>query len=361
MHGVTVVVGLQFGDEGKGRICQYLARFCNIGLRFNGGPNAGHTVYIDGKKHVLHQLPITALIPETVSIISPGVAISVETLEQDKAIVNTLAPENKDKIFVDKRCPIITEDHLREDKTSDYTTKIGTTGRGVGPCFEDHVARYAELFGGDFDSFEYLRQAILDNKRILCEGAQGVWLDLNYGTYPFVTSCSTTSGAVCTNAGIPFSKITRVIGVFKPYETRVGAGPFQSEIKDTVLAEEIRSIAYEHGATTGRPRRIGWLNLNRLKDACWLNNVTELAITKVDIIPLLKDFYIYFSKENKLIPIKKWNKISTQTISDIKVNTNLEKQLPQELNDFLGFIKSYLDLKISIVSYGTGKHEILRK
>lgn len=283
----TVIIDLCFGDSGKGKCSHYLAPKFDAGVRFNGGDNAGHTIITDdNKKFITHLVPASLLLDKP-SFISPGVLINPEVLSLE------LHKNDLDEslLTIDPNCPVITEQHLQKDLETGV--KVGTTGRGIGPCMSDQVNRtgirvrdYLKNGGileGTVDNTgKKLRALLKQGKNILFEGAQGHFLDLWHGTYPYVTSSACTVGAVCTNAGIPPQEINRVIGVFKAYSTRVGNGPFRTEIT-TLLADQIREVGKEYGSTTGRPRRIGWLDLEMIREACQINGVTELIITKADI------------------------------------------------------------------------------
>lgn len=335
---VTVILGMQFGDEGKGKISHYLAKDHSIGVRFNGGPNAGHTVYHKNKKVITHLLPATALYNRP-SVIAPGVLIDTSVLIED--ILETQI--HIKHLFIDHKCPIIEKPHKAQDKTSGG--EIGTTGRGIGPCMQDQAARTGNRAGdpydiGRHDTVEYLHRSMNAGRKILCEGAQGHYLDLWHGTYPYVTSSMCTVGAVCTNAGIPPQKITRVIGVFKAYSTRVGNGPFRTELGSmSINKSRIATQGQEFGSTTGRPRRIGWLDLIDLKKACEFNGVTELAMTKVDV---LNDF----------------NKIGVaidRKVDGNAIYTHMEgwhTVTDRNLEQFIGLIEEFVGVPITIVSYG---------
>lgn len=290
---VTVLIGLQWGDEGKGKMSHYLAADHDVGVRFNGGPNAGHTIRFGENKIVTHLVPSTALYNKP-SVLTPGVLIDRGVLTEELFHLSELG-FSKSNLLIDPSCALITESFKSQDIGSGK--KIDTTGRGIGPTMAAQINRTGVRIGEALSmnnnaldgwfcrTVQYIRNAIRDGKRVLCEGAQGHYLDLWHGTYPFVTSSMCTIGAVCTNAGIPPQKIDRVVGVFKAYCTRVGNGPFLTEMSNfDDKAKRIAERGKEIGATTGRPRRIGWLDLIDLREAVRFNGVTELALTKSDVL-----------------------------------------------------------------------------
>lgn len=338
-----VVVGLQYGDEGKGKITDVLSAKSDYVVRFQGGDNAGHTVYVGDEKFVLHLLPSGVLQCKGKCFIANGVVVN------PKAFINeTNQIESKglstDHVFISRRAHVIMPYHILLDEYREEEKgegKIGTTKKGIGPCYEDKIARvgirmidllnpkvlrekieknlklknnlFEKYYGKptldpekmieEFIAFgEKLKhrivdteieinEAIADGKNVLFEGAQALMLDIDFGTYPFVTSSSPSTGGVCTGAGVPPTSLQNLIGVAKAYCTRVGNGPFPSELHDE-LGEKIRKVGHEFGATTGRPRRTGWIDLVSLKHACMINGINNLVITKLDVLTGIKPLKI---------------------------------------------------------------------
>jgi adenylosuccinate synthase len=283
---VSVVIGLQYGDEGKGRVVDRLSTSMDIGCRYTGASNAGHTIIIGDKKYVTHLLPATALDRDKISIITPGVLVNTKILLKEIEELNC----NPNNIYVDYRCPIVEQEHIDRDGGA-ASALIGTTKQGVGPCMSDQVNRTGTRLGDlnckfpfkVIDTTRYLHDSMNRGLNIIFEGAQGFLLDLWHCTYPFCTSSFTTVGAVCTNAGIPPNKIDRVYGVFKAYTTRVGNGPFETEYNEHD-SDMIRVLGHEYGSTTGRPRRTGTIDCVSLRRAIAVNGVTDLVLTKLDVM-----------------------------------------------------------------------------
>lgn len=420
MVGV-VLIGAQWGDEGKGKIVDFLAENANIIVRFQGGNNAGHTLVVNDQKIILHLIPSGILREDKICIIGNGVVIDPSVLFKELEILsaNNLIPEST-KLFISSSAHIIMPYHklidsIRESKAS---TKIGTTGRGIGPAYEDKVARngirvgdliypdllkeklkiileeknqyitkvlncepfdfnavyeqsikYGEMFKPYIaDTVEYLNKCIKERKKILFEGAQGTMLDVDHGTYPFVTSSNTVAGNASIGGGVPVSAITKVVGVVKAYTTRVGNGPFPTEEKSDI-GNFLREKGGEYGATTGRPRRCGWIDLVSLRRAIMLNGIDRIVITKLDVLNELDTIkvcvsYKYEDKEidtipyglnqiEKCIPIYREFKGWKKDISHIRDGIDL----PVEAKDYLKFIEDYLETKISLVSVGAERNE----
>ncbi|HVU57955.1 MAG TPA: adenylosuccinate synthase, partial [Puia sp.] len=331
---VDVILGLQWGDEGKGKIVDYFAPRYDLIARFQGGPNAGHTLYVKDKKIVLHQIPSGIFHEKTVNLIGNGVVLDPVTLKRECESVAAFGVDYRKNLYISQRTHLILPTHRALDKASEVSKgqeKIGSTLKGIGPAYMDKTGRnglrvgdlldksfttqYIKLrlkhqklldglnFHEDisaweeefFEALEFMRQfkivngeyfindKIAQGKTVLAEGAQGSMLDVDFGTFPFVTSSNTISAGVCTGLGVAPQKIRDVIGVSKAYCTRVGSGPFPTELEDAT-GEELRKVGSEFGATTGRPRRCGWIDGVALKFACMINGVTKIVMTKADVL-----------------------------------------------------------------------------
>jgi adenylosuccinate synthase len=416
------VMGLQWGDEGKGKAIDYLARDFDVVVRYQGGHNAGHTIYYEEKKVVLHLLPSGIFSDGTVSVIGNGVVVNPIQLVKEIEEVEShgVALTNLELSYF---APLILPEHQHLDivfEDSRYV-KIGTTRRGIGPAYEDLTGRRAvfvrdlldkDLFykkvkplneyynklirtsGGDevtVDSYfdEYieagnqlrqfsqntiytLNRYYREGKRILFEGAQGVLLDVNFGTYPFVTSSNPTIGGLCTGTGLPHKAVEKLTGISKAYTTRVGGGPFPSELFDEE-AESLRQKGSEYGATTGRPRRVGWLDLVALKYAVMINGLDEIFLTKLDVLDTFEEIkvvtaYRYNGEENsvfepsidyleKVEPLLKsfpgWEK-STCAIKDYH-------RLPREAQDYVRFIEEFIQVPIRNISVGSRRDQTIKR
>ncbi|MCF7887055.1 MAG: adenylosuccinate synthase [Candidatus Omnitrophica bacterium] len=416
----TVLVGLQWGDEGKGKIIDYLCSDADIIVRFQGGNNAGHTVITNQKKFVFHLIPSGILHKSKICVIGQGVVVDPEVLlgeiETLKKAGISVSSKN---LKISNFCHIIMPYHrvidsLREQKR---IQKIGTTKRGIGPCYKDRVSRCGIRMGDfiDKDSFvfklkdnlreknpifkdaygqkgfkfnsvysKYKRLAkkvepfvcdITDyfykkqNKSFLFEGAQGTFLDIDAGTYPFVTSSSVVASNALLGSGLPFINLKKRIGVAKAYTTRVGEGPFPTELSGEIL-DYLQDEGGEFGATTGRPRRCGWLDLVLLKRAIKINNINSLIITKLDVLGNLGKIKVClkYKKGKKIVnkfpyslenvkPIYKEFKGWNEDISKIKTFA----KLPKKAKDYLNFMEKYLEVPINFISVGKDREEILKK
>ena len=417
--GVDVLLGLQWGDEGKGKIVDVLTPEYDIIARFQGGPNAGHTLEFEGIKHVLHTIPSGIFRDNVVNVIGNGVVIDPVILKNEIAQLEKLNVNVKDKLLISKKAHLILPTHKLLDKASEIAKgkhKIGSTLKGIGPTYMDKTGRngirVGDINNQDFklkynrlkekhfallkdtnlindleslesefiesiqylqnfkhiDSEHYLNNAAKNGKKILAEGAQGTLLDIDFGTYPFVTSSNTITAGTCTGLGIAPNKIQKIVGVFKAYCTRVGSGPFPSELEDEV-GEKMRQIGHEFGATTGRERRCGWIDLPALKYAIMINGVTELSMMKADVLDSFEDIFVctnYLKDGEKIdfFPFELSN--STQPIlKKIKGwNTDITKckdedSFPNELSDYIKFLEQELDIPISIVSVGPNRSETI--
>lgn len=421
-----VVVGLQYGDEGKGKITDVLSAKSDYVVRFQGGDNAGHTVFVGDEKFVLHLLPSGVLQCKGKCIIANGVVVNPKSFIKE---INQIEEKGlkTDHVFISRRAHVIMPYHIMLDTYREEEhggTQIGTTKKGIGPCYEDKIARvgirmvdllnpeilrekieknlkvknslfekYFEKETMDVDQMveEYvaigkqlqdrivdteleINEAIKAGKNILFEGAQALMLDIDFGTYPYVTSSSPSTGGVCTGAGVPPTSLENLIGVAKAYCTRVGNGPFPSEL-DNDLGEEIRKIGNEYGATTGRPRRTGWLDLVSLKHACMINGINNLVITKLDVmtgIHPLKVVTHYETEDGKIID---YFTSSTTKLYDYKpIYQDLEgwdqdissarsyDELPDAAKKYIEFIENYLGINVYLVSVGPERSQnIIRK
>jgi len=415
-----ILLGLQWGDEGKGKIVDYLADKYEIIARFQGGPNAGHTLVIDGVKTVLHTIPSGILKPGVTNVIGNGVVIDPTTLLKE---INQLEAKGIDvlpRLLVSKKAHLILPTHKILDAASESSKgadKIGSTLRGIGPTYMDKTGRNGlrigdmlakdfrqryekirdkhlhllTLYNFDFslkeieaqwfESIEQLRRlqfidaeyflnnALAAGKRILAEGAQGTMLDIDFGTYPYVTSSNTVTAAACNGMGVAPTRVREVIGIAKAYCTRVGSGPFPTELLDAT-GDDLRKKGNEFGATTGRPRRCGWFDLPAMHYACMINGVTQIAITKADVLNDFETINVCTSYE-----------IEGQNLNDIPFdmcglnikanytniagwNQSLESykdfnSLPAPLTNYLDFLSKELNVPITMLSTGPGREELL--
>lgn len=414
MDKTFVVVGTQFGDEGKGKIIDVLAPTADYVVRFQGGNNAGHTVVVGDEKFVLHLLPSGIISSKGKCVIGAGVVIDLKVLLEE---IDELEKRGLDlsNLYIDERAHIIFPYHIAIDKAKEEAlgeNKIGTTQRGIGPCYIDKIARNGIRIGDlldlerfkdkliwnlkekndmlarygketfDFDTMynEYieiakkitpriidcvstLNYAIDDNKRILFEGAQALMLDIDFGTYPYVTSSSPTSGGVAVGTGVAPKRIDRVLGVMKAYSTRVGSGVYPTELNDEI-GEKIRKIGHEYGATTGRPRRCGWLDLVMGKYATMINGLTDIVLTKIDVLTGFDEIKVavayeidgkrYDSYQGNLRQSKEF-KVIYKTFEgwneDISKISKYE-DLPENCKKYIDFIEKHLGVKVSLISVG---------
>jgi len=417
---VDVLLGLQWGDEGKGKIVDYFAKDYDLVARFQGGPNAGHTLYIGDKKVVLHQIPSGVFHPAKLNLIGNGVVLDPVTLKRECDTVAGFGVDLKKNLFISERTHLILPTHRALDKASESSKgnqKIGSTLKGIGPTYMDKTGRnglrvgdlldknfttaYIKLrlkhqrlldnyaFAEDisqweeefFEAVEFLRELNIVNgeyfinqqlaagKRVLAEGAQGSMLDIDFGTFPFVTSSNTVSAGVCSGLGVAPQKIRDVIGVTKAYCTRVGGGPFPTEL-DNATGEELRKIGNEFGATTGRPRRCGWIDLVALRFACMINGVTKLVMTKADVLDAFKELDVCTSykingQETQEIPFR-LDKVTVEPVyrsfpgwSTPSSQAKSSAELPATMNSYVDFINEYLGVKIHYISNGPGRDQII--
>ncbi len=419
---IDLILGLQWGDEGKGKIVDVLTDDYDIIARFQGGPNAGHTLEFDGIKHVLHTIPSGIFHNNKLNIIGNGVVIDPVILKTEIEKLYELDVDLTEKLMISRKAHLILPTHRLIDKASELSKgkkKIGSTLKGIGPTYMDKTGRNGlrigdlELdgwneklnnlinkhlnliknFNVDFDfdinqltneflesldfmkkikfidSEHFLNKSIHEGKRVLGEGAQGSLLDIDFGTYPYVTSSNTTSAGACTGLGIAPNKINKVFGIFKAYTTRVGSGPFPTELFDSI-GERIAKIGNEFGATTGRPRRCGWLDLVSLKHSITVNGVTDLIMMKGDVLSGINKIkvctkynyngnavdYLPFSiEEENIDPIYEeidgWEEDITQAKS--------YNDLPLNFKNYVEFLEDKLNLKIKIVSVGPDRTQTI--
>jgi adenylosuccinate synthase len=417
---VDVLLGLQWGDEGKGKIVDVVTPSYDIIARFQGGPNAGHTLIFEGQKQVLHTIPSGIFRKNTVNIIGNGVVIDPITLRGE---IEKLAERGVDvskNLLISRKAHLIVPTHKILDKFSEESKgqqKIGSTLKGIGPTYMDKtgrnglrmgdtqlsnfrerynnlVAKHKKILGNyDYqsllaeteakwfdalkflsnieliDSEHYINEALKSGKKILAEGAQGTLLDIDFGTYPFVTSSNTVTAGTCTGLGVAPNKIGEVIGIFKAYCTRVGSGPFPTELANETGAK-IREIGGEYGATTGRERRCGWIDLPALKYACMINGATQLAMMKADVLDTFDSIYACTHYE---IDGKKWDHLPYDIDAlvikpvykeikgwkaDLTKITDL-KAAPKEFLDYITYLEGELGVPVTIVSVGPDREQTI--
>nr|WP_321222749.1 adenylosuccinate synthase [uncultured Psychroserpens sp.] len=421
---VDLLLGLQWGDEGKGKIVDVLTSNYNIIARFQGGPNAGHTLEFDGIKHVLRTIPSGIFHKESMNVIGNGVVIDPVVFVQELDGLDQFKLDYKSNLIISRKAHVILPTHRLLDAASETAkgkAKIGSTLKGIGPTYMDKTGRNGIRIGDleqdnwkekyralankheamigfynvdiqydlkemeeEFfaaverlkelqfiDSEEYLNQALKADKPILAEGAQGSLLDIDFGTYPFVTSSNTTASGACTGLGVAPNKIGEVFGIFKAYTTRVGSGPFPTELFDEVGADMAR-IGHEFGAVTGRPRRCGWLDLVALKYACQVNGVTQLSMMKGDVLSGFKTLkvctaYKYQGETITHLPFNIEEENVTPIYTDFKGwKDDLTKmrnvsEFPSELNEYIAFLEKELEIPITIVSVGPDRTQTINR
>lgn len=417
---IDVLLGLQWGDEGKGKIVDHLAKGYDIIARFQGGPNAGHTLYVQGTKVVLHTIPSGVFHPHCLNLIGNGVVIDPVTLLQEINKIQPLCPDLLSRLYVSERAHLILPTHRALDAASETakgTDKIGSTLKGIGPAYMDKTGRnglrVGDILSGNFrekydrltqkhlqllrqfdevidwkqweepffEAVEYMRamqtvnaeywleEHLKNGKKVLAEGAQGSMLDIDFGTYPFVTSSNTIAAGACTGLGVAPSRIGEVYGITKAYCTRVGSGPFPTELLDDTGAD-LRAAGNEFGATTGRPRRCGWIDLVALRYAVMISGVTKLIITKTDIMdsfnPIMAAVaYKIDGIETKQLPFDLCNTAIEPVYQQFDgweepVSSATEYEtLPQIFKDYCSFVEGYLGTKIAFISNGTGRDQLI--
>ncbi len=421
---VDVLLGLQWGDEGKGKIVDVITPRYDIIARFQGGPNAGHTLEFDGDKHVLHIIPSGIFHSDTMNIVGNGVIIDPFILLKEIKGLQEKNVRVENNLYISKKSHLILPSHRLLDATYENAKgkqKIGSTLKGIGPTYTDKTARVGlrvgdllasdftdrynklkekhlrtvESYGFDYgevkfdglsfdeyeqkwlaatevikslkliDSEQFINKQLKEGKSVLAEGAQGTLLDIDFGSYPFVTSSNTVAAGVCSGLGIAPQKIGRIFGIVKAYCTRVGSGPFPSELFDDA-GQKLRDDGHEYGSTTGRPRRCGWLDLPALKYAIMLNGVTDLIVTKADVLNNFETFsicdlykrneetfdYIPFESENLnplLREVKGWNR-SLEGVTSYD-------EFPVELKDYISMIEKETETNVAVVSIGPDRNQ----
>jgi len=413
---VTVVVGGQWGDEGKGKIVDILSEKMDVVARYQGGANAGHTIIFDGKEFILHLIPSGILRENTTCYIGNGVVVDPEAFLSE---VEFLTNENinvKDRLFISQNAHLVTPLHKMADEAAELgSAAIGTTLRGIGPAYTDKVARvgiraidvldkegfrtkllrnyeslniknlpsFDEIFNPFFeissnlepfisDVTSLLNSDISNDRNILLEGAQGTFLDIDHGTYPFVTSSNSSAGGACSGTGIGPTKIDEVVSIMKAYTTRVGLGPFPTELKGEI-GLLIREAGYEFGATTGRERRCGWFDVPLAKRSIAINGSTQIALTKLDVLNDLDEIQVCVGYANDGVPIDHFpiNAAEFNSVTPIYEtfegwNLPLDSvraydELPQKAKDYVAALEGFLNFSINMVSVAPGRENILTK
>lgn len=420
--GVDLLLGLQWGDEGKGKIVDVLTKNYDVIARFQGGPNAGHTLVFNGMKHVLHTIPSGIFHDDVKNLVGNGVVIDPVIFKKELDKLSEQDVDFRKTLLISRKAHLILPTHRLLDaasETSKGKAKIGSTLKGIGPTYMDKTGRNGIRVGDlelddwkekyrnlankhqamiDFynvkleydlneleseffnavetlkslefiDSEEYLHQAQRDKKSVLAEGAQGSLLDIDFGTYPFVTSSNTTAAGACTGLGVAPNSIKEVFGIFKAYTTRVGSGPFPTELFDED-GETMSRVGHEFGATTGRPRRCGWLDLVALRYACQVNGVTQLMMMKADVLSGFKTLkvctaYHYKGQDIKHLPYNIESENVTPIYTDFKgweedlTAMDSANTLPQTLIDYIEFLEEELQIPIKIVSVGPDRKQTI--
>lgn len=421
-HKVDVLLGLQWGDEGKGKIVDVLTPHYDIIARFQGGPNAGHTLEFNHIKHVLHTIPSGIFHPDKQNIVGNGVVIDPVILAKEIDALIAMGVDIQKQLFISRKAHLILPTHCVLDSASEAdkgVKKIGSTLKGIGPTYMDKTGRnglrVGDLFDPEFrsrydalkakhmkimeqyhfdfdislkekawmeavdrlrkltviDSEHHIHRALRNGKRVLAEGAQGSLLDIDFGSYPFVTSSNTTAAGACTGLGVAPGHIGEVIGIFKAYCTRVGSGPFPTELHDET-GELLRKEGNEFGATTGRPRRCGWIDLPALKYAIMINGVTQLNMTKADVLSIFEeikvctgykldgqtiDYWPYDAYVDRLEPVYEalpgWK-------TDLTGMHN-EEDLPEALQAYISYLEKALQTPITVVSVGPDRKQTIMR
>lgn len=418
---VDILLGLQWGDEGKGKIVDVITPEYTIIARFQGGPNAGHTLEFEGRKHVLHTIPSGIFHTDKANIVGNGVVIDPVIFKREIDALVAQGVDVNTHLLISRKAHLILPTHRLLDAASEQekgTGKIGSTLKGIGPTYMDKTGRnglrVGDILGDRFnekyealkakhegllshysnfsydlapleqewlssiaflrtlrfiDSEHYINQALKSGQRILAEGAQGSLLDIDFGSYPFVTSSNTVAAGACTGLGIAPNRIGEVFGIFKAYCTRVGSGPFPTELNDEI-GETLRAKGHEFGATTGRPRRCGWLDLPALKYAIMINGVTRLIMTKADVLSNFDEVLVctHYKHKGELIDYMPYSVDDGDITPEYKSLQGWSKdltgmrslnELPEALNDYISFIERELEVPITVVSVGPDRTQTI--
>ena len=418
---VDILLGLQWGDEGKGKIVDYIADQYDLVARFQGGPNAGHTIKINDSKYVLHTIPSGVFRPGIKNLVGNGVVLDPITFIKELDNLDTAQIDYRDRLYLARKAHLILPSHRMLDAASEAAkgkNKIGSTLKGIGPTYMDKTGRNGLRIGDitspnflskyeqlkekhlsllklypeiEFDlaaeeekwmsAVEQLRglnlvngeyfvnQHLAQGKKILAEGAQGSMLDIDFGTYPFVTSSNTTSAGVCVGLGVAPSKIREVIGIAKAYCTRVGSGPFPTELTDA-NGEKLGRIGMEFGATTGRPRRCGWIDIPQLKYTIMLNGVTQIVVTKLDVLNDFDEISVathydingqitnelpYDINDTPIVPVLEKHQGWKSDLSGIRDRNDL----PEKAKAYMNSLQNHFDTKVSLISIGPERSQLL--
>lgn len=420
---VDILVGLQWGDEGKGKIVDVLAPTYDIVARFQGGPNAGHTLEFNGTKHVLHQIPSGIFHEHITNIIGNGVVLDPVIFRTEMQKLTDRGIDGSKNLYISRKAQLILPSHKYIDRVQEEAlgeNKIGSTLKGIGPTYQDKIGRFGlrvgDITSADFkakydtviarhqkivgfygksleisqaeedffEAIEYLRtlklvdseyminEAIVAGKKILAEGAQGSLLDIDFGTYPFVTSSNTLVAGACTGLGVAPRHIGEVYGIFKAYCTRVGSGPFPTELHDDT-GERIRKAGHEFGSTTGRPRRCGWIDLPTLKYSIMLNGVTQLNMMKADVLDDFEEIKVctHYKLPNGELTDKIPHQMVLEELTPVYTslpgwNTSSKtvetyEELPEAFHAYLKYLEEHLQVTITIVSVGPDRVSTLHK
>ena len=419
---VDVLLGLQWGDEGKGKIVDVLAPKYDVVARFQGGPNAGHTLEFDGIKHVLHQIPSGIFREKTRNVIGNGVVLDPIVFKSEIEKLQKYNLNVKSNLFISKKATLIIPTHRLLDQAQEKAKgedKIGSTLKGIGPSYQDKIGRQGlrvgDILSVNFkvkfqklvdlhleilkkhdivfdwndleaqfleavaflkqfkliDSEYFLNNELKSGSTILAEGAQGSLLDIDFGSYPFVTSSSTVSAGACTGLGVAPSRIGEVYGIFKAYSTRVGSGPFPTELLNED-GEALRKEGNEFGSTTGRPRRCGWIDLPSLKYSIMINGVTQLLMMKADVLSIFSKIKIctQYQLSDGTVTDQVPYELINENITPIYHEVNgwhcslkglVERELPLELQDYIEFLEKRLEVPISLISTGPDRTETIHR
>lgn len=419
---IDVLLGLQWGDEGKGKVVDFIAPSYQVVARFQGGPNAGHTLVVNGQKHVLHQIPSGIFRPDTLNVIGNGVVLDPAVFAREVKGLEEKGIGVKENLFLSNRTQLILPTHKLLDRASEASKgdqKIGSTLKGIGPGYQDKYARQGlrlgDILSSDFDSryqslknshlnilekggwdagellemeeefhssleklrrfrivnTEYLLNECLEKgQSVLAEGAQGAMLDIDFGSYPFVTSSSTTTAGACTGLGISPRHIRKVIGISKAYCTRVGSGPFPTELHDE-SGERIRKAGHEFGSTTGRPRRTGWLDLPALKFANMINGTTEMLIMKGDVLDVFEEVKVctaYHTPDGRVSDELPFDMVREEVLPVYHTmegwpeglsKASTWEELPASFQDYCRFVEKVLNVPVRIISTGPGREQTI--